>query len=102
MCVCVCVCVCACVIERERERERERKHDWRCSLYMYMYMCIQCTHRCLNQCTYCKTKHARGDLGSYPPEEIISRAKQAFQGDLQCIYTCPHVHVHLCIICFQL
>lgn len=22
---------------------------------------------CLNQCTYCKTKHARGDLGSYPP-----------------------------------
>lgn len=34
---------------------------------------------CLNQCTYCKTKHARGELGSYPPEEIISRAKQAFQ-----------------------
>lgn len=22
---------------------------------------------CLNQCTYCKTKHARGDLGSYLP-----------------------------------
>lgn len=22
---------------------------------------------CLNQCTYCKTKHARGNLGSYPP-----------------------------------
>lgn len=34
---------------------------------------------CLNQCTYCKTKHARGDLGSYPPEEIVARAKQAFQ-----------------------
>lgn len=33
---------------------------------------------CLNQCTYCKTKHARGDLGSYPPEEIVARAKQAF------------------------
>ncbi|XP_025830459.1 threonylcarbamoyladenosine tRNA methylthiotransferase isoform X2 [Agrilus planipennis] len=33
---------------------------------------------CLNQCTYCKTKHARGDLGSYPPEEIVTRAKQAF------------------------
>ncbi|EDO27803.1 predicted protein, partial [Nematostella vectensis] len=33
---------------------------------------------CLNQCTYCKTKHARGDLGSYPPEEIVNRAKQAF------------------------
>ncbi|KAK4876706.1 hypothetical protein RN001_009212 [Aquatica leii] len=34
---------------------------------------------CLNQCTYCKTKHARGDLGSYPPEEIVARAKQAFE-----------------------
>ncbi|XP_059151882.1 threonylcarbamoyladenosine tRNA methylthiotransferase-like isoform X3 [Physella acuta] len=33
---------------------------------------------CLNQCTYCKTKHARGDLGSYPPEEIVERAKQSF------------------------
>lgn len=33
---------------------------------------------CLNQCTYCKTKHARGDLVSYPVEEIIARAHQAF------------------------
>jgi len=34
---------------------------------------------CLNQCTYCKTKHARGELGSYPPEEIVARARQSFQ-----------------------
>lgn len=34
---------------------------------------------CLNQCTYCKTKHARGDLISYQVEEIIDRAKQAFE-----------------------
>ncbi|XP_048267548.1 threonylcarbamoyladenosine tRNA methylthiotransferase [Bombus terrestris] len=33
---------------------------------------------CLNQCTYCKTKHARGELGSYPPDEIVERAIQAF------------------------
>ncbi|XP_054291033.1 threonylcarbamoyladenosine tRNA methylthiotransferase-like isoform X2 [Macrosteles quadrilineatus] len=33
---------------------------------------------CLNQCTYCKTKHARGDLGSYPLEEIVERARQCF------------------------
>lgn len=33
---------------------------------------------CLNHCTYCKTKHARGDLASYPPPEIVSRAQQAF------------------------
>ncbi|KAJ3065885.1 hypothetical protein HDU98_010763 [Podochytrium sp. JEL0797] len=34
---------------------------------------------CLNQCTYCKTKHARGDLGSYPPEEIWSRVESVIQ-----------------------
>lgn len=34
---------------------------------------------CLNQCTYCKTKHARGELGSYQPEDIVERAKQAFE-----------------------
>ncbi|KAF7272415.1 hypothetical protein GWI33_014802 [Rhynchophorus ferrugineus] len=34
---------------------------------------------CLNQCTYCKTKHARGDLGSYPPEKIVERAVRAFE-----------------------
>lgn len=34
---------------------------------------------CLNQCTYCKTKHARGDLASYHPSEIVDRAKQAFE-----------------------
>jgi len=34
---------------------------------------------CLNQCTYCKTKHARGELGSYPPEEIVERAEQSFR-----------------------
>lgn len=34
---------------------------------------------CLNQCTYCKTKHSRGDLTSYPPEEIVARAVQAFK-----------------------
>jgi threonylcarbamoyladenosine tRNA methylthiotransferase CDKAL1 len=31
---------------------------------------------CLNQCTYCKTKHARGDLGSYHPDEIVARVAQ--------------------------
>lgn len=33
---------------------------------------------CLNQCTYCKTKHSRGDLVSYSIEEIVARARQAF------------------------
>ncbi|GBM77184.1 Threonylcarbamoyladenosine tRNA methylthiotransferase [Araneus ventricosus] len=33
---------------------------------------------CLNHCTYCKTKHARGKLGSYPVSEILQRAEQAF------------------------
>eukprot|EP00301_Raphidiophrys_heterophryoidea_P022137 c6369_g1_i1.p1 GENE.c6369_g1_i1~~c6369_g1_i1.p1 ORF type:complete len:498 (-),score=130.11 c6369_g1_i1:252-1745(-) len=30
---------------------------------------------CLNQCTYCKTKQARGDLGSYSVDEIVARVK---------------------------
>nr|XP_044992516.1 threonylcarbamoyladenosine tRNA methylthiotransferase isoform X2 [Jaculus jaculus] len=34
---------------------------------------------CLNACTYCKTKHARGSLGSYPIDELVHRAKQSFQ-----------------------
>lgn len=34
---------------------------------------------CLNSCTYCKTKHARGKLGSYAPEAIISRAEQSIE-----------------------
>ncbi|NXG83657.1 CDKAL methylthiotransferase, partial [Stercorarius parasiticus] len=34
---------------------------------------------CLNACTYCKTKHARGDLASYPIEELVDRAEQSFQ-----------------------
>ena len=29
---------------------------------------------CLNACTYCKTKHARGQLGSYTIEEILNRS----------------------------
>lgn len=34
---------------------------------------------CLGNCTYCKTKHARGHLGSYHPDEIIRRTKRAFE-----------------------
>ncbi|VUZ56054.1 unnamed protein product [Hymenolepis diminuta] len=33
---------------------------------------------CLNACTYCKTKHARGVLASYPVEELVQRAVEAF------------------------
>lgn len=47
---------------------------------LFLFIIFPCS--CLNQCTYCKTKHARGDLGSYPPEEIVARAKQAFEGKL--------------------
>jgi len=36
---------------------------------------------CLNHCTYCKTKLARGDLKSYPLEELVEQAKSAFEKD---------------------
>lgn len=32
---------------------------------------------CLGSCTYCKTRHARGKLGSYDPTAIVDRVKQA-------------------------
>ncbi|VDL81915.1 unnamed protein product [Nippostrongylus brasiliensis] len=36
---------------------------------------------CLNHCTYCKTKMARGDLKSYPLEELVEQARTAFDRD---------------------
>ncbi|VDK42539.1 unnamed protein product [Anisakis simplex] len=33
---------------------------------------------CLNHCTYCKTKQARGDLSSYPLDELLEQARSAF------------------------
>lgn len=32
---------------------------------------------CLGACTYCKTKHARGALGSYALEELVARFRDA-------------------------
>lgn len=34
---------------------------------------------CLNHCTYCKTKAARGALRSYPIEEIVERVKSSLE-----------------------
>ncbi|VDL82939.1 unnamed protein product [Nippostrongylus brasiliensis] len=36
---------------------------------------------CLNHCTYCKTKMARGDLKSYPLEDLVEQARTAFDRD---------------------
>ena len=40
---------------------------------------------CLNNCTYCKTKHARGDLASYPIDDIINRIKEVLKEGIQII-----------------
>jgi len=32
---------------------------------------------CKGACTYCKTKHARGELGSYDPEALVARVRAA-------------------------
>lgn len=34
---------------------------------------------CLNYCTYCKTKMARGDLRSFRPEDLVEQARHAFE-----------------------
>jgi len=52
--------------------------------------CVMSTS-CLNQCTYCKTKHARGELGSYAPADIVERARQSFQG-LHCLFLSTWLH----------
>ncbi|ELW68754.1 CDK5 regulatory subunit-associated protein 1-like 1 [Tupaia chinensis] len=44
--------------------------------------------KCLNACTYCKTKHARGNLASYPIDELVDRAKQSFQGTADAVGHC--------------
>jgi len=36
---------------------------------------------CLNNCTYCKTKMARGNLQSYPLESLVEQARTAFEVD---------------------
>ncbi len=38
---------------------------------------IPISEGCLDQCSYCKTKHARGILHSYPREQIIAQFKSA-------------------------
>ncbi|GAB4820559.1 hypothetical protein N2152v2_007605 [Parachlorella kessleri] len=37
---------------------------------------------CLGACTYCKTKHARGELGSYDPEALLERVRLAVEDPL--------------------
>ena len=34
---------------------------------------------CLGSCTYCKTRHARGKLGSYDPNAIVERVRSAIE-----------------------
>ncbi|KAK1794559.1 hypothetical protein P4O66_001284 [Electrophorus voltai] len=47
---------------------------------------------CLNACTYCKTKHARGSLASYSVVELVERARQSFQGhDIKLRYQNPTI-----------
>mmetsp|Transcript_26434 Transcript_26434/g.19819 ORF Transcript_26434/g.19819 Transcript_26434/m.19819 type:complete len:131 (-) Transcript_26434:14-406(-) len=41
---------------------------------------------CLGSCTYCKTIHARGKLGSYDPDAIISRVKSALEDGVKEIW----------------
>lgn len=54
---------------------------------------------CLNACTYCKTKHARGVLASYPVEELVQRAVEAFSGECSASsvssINCPSVYQNI-------
>jgi len=52
----------------------------------YLVEILPISTGCLNQCTYCKTKHARGDLGSYTIEEITMRVKDVLQDGVREIW----------------
>ena len=41
---------------------------------------------CLGSCTYCKTRHARGVLGSYDPDAIVARVESAVADGVQEIW----------------
>ncbi|KAL4183326.1 hypothetical protein AMTRI_Chr11g97630 [Amborella trichopoda] len=41
---------------------------------------------CLGACTYCKTKHARGHLGSYTVESLVNRVRQVISGGVKEIW----------------
>ncbi len=41
---------------------------------------------CIGECTYCKVKSARGDLISYPEEDIIRQAQQAIKENVKEIW----------------
>ena len=47
---------------------------------------IPISRGCLSGCTFCKTKHARGNLQSYPIEEIINVALKAIGDNVQEIW----------------
>lgn len=44
---------------------------------------------CLGACTYCKTKHARGQLGSYELDALVERAATAAADPL--VRTLPYM-----------
>ena len=41
---------------------------------------------CLGACTYCKTKHARGHLGSYTVDSLVSTGDVTF-------YICIYIYI---------
>ena len=47
---------------------------------------IPISEGCLGACTYCKTKHARGELMSYKKKEIIYEIKKALKDDAKEIW----------------
>jgi hypothetical protein len=45
---------------------------------------------CLGACTYCKTKHARGQLGSYDLDALVQRSQHAAADPQVHPWCCTH------------
>lgn len=50
---------------------------------MMIFFSVPINTGCLGSCTYCKTRHARGKLGSYQSDAIVKRVKDVFFIDLR-------------------
>lgn len=47
------------------------------TLVLTLEMCLSLSWAC--RCTYCKTKHARGELGSYDKDALVQRIKSVVE-----------------------
>ena len=74
--------------KRGHSDQEDPRYEWYCmSPQVRRNQCVEIvplSTGCLGACTYCKTKHARGELGSYSIQALDERVRQAAADPLVC------------------